>query len=394
VPLESAAGPGAVDRTGVPRRTALLLVAGALTQLSLPLAAAPGATDRAADRRLAPERLAALLAHRADQLRTGELAGLPIAELDYHPLDWDAEAVTAELRYRLLGFDDYPAVLQRRLTLAGPAVTGEGAVPNTAVAPWDLGAPQPVRGTHCLVLGPAQRSELSTLAAVGDRAVPAVSALWGTGWADRLLLQMPTSEQQFAQLLGVDAGSYQDIAAVTSAAAGAPLHTPADRVMVNPDAFRQLSDVGKQVVITHETTHVATRGDTHPWTPLWLSEGVADWTGYLATGRTARQIAPELTQDVAAGKLPTALPTDTDFAAGGQGIAQAYELSWLACDLIARRHGRQAMVDLYRAVGAAGPGAGRDQQLDQVFQRQLGYGLAKFTEDWIGEVERQLSPQA
>ncbi|TQF05768.1 hypothetical protein E6W39_30460 [Kitasatospora acidiphila] len=392
--MESAAHAGAASRAGVSRRTALLLVAGALTQLSLPPAAAPSADRRPADGRLAADRLTALLARRADRLRTGELAALPLAELDYRPVGWDAGTVTAELRYRLLGYDDYPAVLQRRLTLAGAAVTGEGAAPDAAAAPWDLGTPDPVRGARCLVLGPAGSAELAALAAIGDRAVPAVSAVWGTGWAQRLVLQLPGSEPQFAQLLGVDPGSYQDIAAVTSAAAGAPLHTPADRVMVNPDAFRQLSEVGKQVVITHETTHVATRGDTHPWTPLWLSEGVADWTAYLTTGRTARQIAPELTQDVAAGKLPTALPADSDFAAGAQGIAQAYELAWLACDLIARRHGRPVLVGLYRAVGAAGPGAVRDQRLDQVFQRQLGYGLAQFTRDWIGEVERQLSPQA
>lgn len=95
------------------RRTALLLVAGALTQLA--------AGDRRAGHRpavdgrpLAADRLTALLARRADRLRTGELAALPLAELDYRPVGWDAGTVTAELRYRLLGYDDYPAVLQRR----------------------------------------------------------------------------------------------------------------------------------------------------------------------------------------------------------------------------------------------------------------------------------------
>ena len=44
------------------------------------------------------------------------------------------------------------------------------------------------------------------------------------------------------------------------------------------------ADFGKQVVLTHETTHVATRADTTAATPLWLSEGYADWVGYRGHG--------------------------------------------------------------------------------------------------------------
>ncbi|WP_157536763.1 hypothetical protein [Kitasatospora mediocidica] len=333
-----------------------------------------------------------LLAAHALELRAGPLAALPLVGLDYRVTALRDSEVLAELSYQIKDFDDYPAVLQRRLTLgADGRPSAETPAPDSPAAPWDPGPLGVVTGDRCLVMGAAARDELTVLAAVADAAVPAVEDLWGTGWADRLVLQLPDTEAQFANLLAVPAGSYQDIAAVTSAAAGAPVHTPADRVLVNPEAYRQLSALGRRVVITHECTHVATRADTHPWTPLWLSEGAADYTGYLGTGRTAREIAPELAGDVAAGRLPTALPLDTDFAAGAPAIAQAYELAWLACDLIARRHGRPALVELYRAVGAAGPGSGREQQLDQVFQARLGYGLAKFTQDWVAETVSQLS---
>jgi hypothetical protein len=338
--------------------------------------------------------VAALLAAHAQALRGG-LAELDLVELGYRVTAVTGTQVRAELAYRLRGYDDYPALLQRRFALDGGGALGaESAEPGSAAAPWDLGPVRPVRGAHSLVLGPGDPADLATLAGLADRAVPAVSALWGSGWPQRLVLQLPADEEQFARLLGVDPGGYQGIAAVTSAAAGAPVRTPADRVMVNPEAFHQLGAVGRQVVVTHECTHVATRADTHPWTPLWLSEGVADWTGYLDTGRTARQIAPELTQDVAAGRIPAALPTDADFAAGAEGIAQAYEQAWLACDLIAQQHGHAAVVALYRGIGAAGPGAGRDAQLDAQLRTQLGYGLAEFTRRWQAWVEHQLSPQA
>lgn len=208
----------------------------------------------------------ALLAAHAQALRTGELAALRLAQLDYRPTSWDARTVSAELSYRLDGFDDYPVVLRRRLTLAGGAVSGESAAPGSPAAPWDLGDPTPVRGAHCVVLGPATPGLLTELAGLGDQAVPAVSAVWGGGWPGRLVLQLPTTAAQFTQLLGADPSSYSDIAAVTVAAPAAPVRTPADRVLVNPDAYRRLSAFGKHVVITHESTHVATRADTHPWT--------------------------------------------------------------------------------------------------------------------------------
>ncbi|GAA4996117.1 hypothetical protein GCM10025734_27510 [Kitasatospora paranensis] len=157
-------------------------------------------------------------------------------------------------------------------------------------------------------------------------------------------------------------------------------------MLVNPEAFRGLSDLGRQVVVTHEATHVATRAATHAWTPLWLSEGVADYTGYRTAGRTARQIAPELGRDVAAGRVPTALPADADFAAGSPGIAQAYEQAWLACDLVAREFGPTRLVSLYRAVGASGA-TGR---LDAVLRAELGMDLAAFTKHWIADTVRQL----
>ncbi|MDH6110052.1 hypothetical protein P3T36_005778 [Kitasatospora sp. MAP12-15] len=343
----------------------------------------PAATAAAVDQ---------LLAAHARALRSGGLAALPLAQFDYRVTDLSGPQVSAELSYRITDFDDYPAVLRRRFTLGADGLPGaETAAPRSPAAPWDPGPLGVVPGAHCLVLGAADHDELTALAGVVDAGVPTVNGLWGTGWAGRLLVQLPQTEVQFAQLLAVAADAYQDIAAVTSAAAGAPVHTPADRVLVNPAAYRELSALGRRVVLTHEATHVATRADTHPWTPLWLSEGIADYTGYLGTGRTARQIAPELAKDIAAGRTPTALPLDADFAAGSQGIAQAYELSWLACDLIARQHGNPGLVQLYRAVGAAGAGAGREQQLDQVFRAQFGYGLAEFTKEWIAETVRQLS---
>ncbi|WP_083646823.1 hypothetical protein [Kitasatospora sp. CB01950] len=291
--------------------------------------------------------------------------------------------VGAELGYRIAGVDDYPALLERQIDLqrepAGWRVLRE--VPIGAVAPWDLGTVRTANGQHSTVLGLGEDSELADLAELADRAVPTVEGVWGPWKPGRLLLELPLTVQQFARRMDVSADAYQGIAAVTLAVGGAPTHTPADRIVVNPDAYRQLSPLGRRVVVTHEATHVATRADTKSATPLWLSEGVADYTGYQGTGRTTRQIAPELARDVRNGRMPVGLPTDDAFTAGSAGIAQAYEQSWLACDLIARRHGPQRLVALYRAVGQNGSGG-----LDRAFRTELGLGVAEFTKNWESEV--------
>ncbi|MFB7947381.1 hypothetical protein ACFC6L_20970, partial [Kitasatospora phosalacinea] len=298
------------------------------------------------------------------------------------PADADRFTVGAELGYRIGGVDDYPALLERQVELVREAAGWRVAreTPTGAAAPWDLGTVRAVEGGHSLVLGLGEGAELTALAGLADRAVPAVEAVWGPS-AARLLLELPLTEQQFARRMDVSADAYQGIAAVTLAVGGAPVHTPADRIVVNPDAYRQLSELGRRVVVTHEATHVATRADTKSWTPLWLSEGVADYTGYLGTGRTARQVAPELAKDVRAGRVPAALPADDAFTAGSAGIAQAYEQAWMACDLIARRHGQDRLVALYRTVGAFGEGG-----LERAMRAQLGTGLVEFTKAWVVEV--------
>ncbi|MFJ5231618.1 hypothetical protein ACIQBJ_17210 [Kitasatospora sp. NPDC088391] len=336
--------------------------------------------------------VAAAGAEEADRDLLARTAGLRLTGYTLKPGSFAEPApgaaeltVPAELGYRIEGVDEYPALLERRVRLvrepAGWRVAGE--TPAGAAAPWDLGTVRAVDGRYSLVLGLGEEAELAALADLADHAAPTVREVWGDWSPSRLLLELPLTEQQFATRMDVSADAYQGIAAVTLAVGGAPVHTPADRIVVNPDAYRQLSELGRRVVVTHEATHVATRADTKPWTPLWLSEGVADYTGYQGTGRTLRQIAPELAKDVQAGRMPAELPADTAFAAGSAGIAQAYELAWLACDLIARRWGQDRLVALYRTVGQFGAGG-----LDRAMRAQLGTGTAEFTKDWITEVAR------
>ena len=321
----------------------------------------------------------------------GNLSAVPLAAWSYRVTAVHRTGATAtadtELRYRVEGYDKAPVTVGRTLNLSRDGdgqwyVDAETPAKKAPEQLWDQGEVKVVRGAHSLVLGVGQTGEvLHRYADLADRAVPAVSDAWGTGWSGHVVVLVPRSLEGMAGLLGSPASSYRGIAAVTTGETGAPAQAPADRVIVNPDAYGVLGDVGKQVVLTHETTHVATRADTSAATPLWLSEGYADWIGYLGTGRTPAQAAPELSRAVTDGQVPDALPTDREFGftGGATRLAQAYESGWMACRLIADRWGEARLGVFYRAVGAHPKRAGA---VEDAMRTVLDTTPGEFTAQW------------
>lgn len=357
--------------------------------------------------RVLDRRAAAVLAHDVDAYAaTGDRAGyarlraLPLAGWSYRVTSADRAGDTltadAELSYRIEGYDEAPVTVARTLRLARTAagtwaVTSERPAPKAGAQLWDQGAVTVARGAHSLVLGVGHSDErLRNFADLADRAVPAVSAAWGTDWAGHVVVLVPRSLDGMAALLGSPASSYRGIAAVTTGETGGAARAPADRVIVNPDAYGILGPVGQQVVLTHETTHVATRAHTGAATPLWLSEGYADWVGYRGTARTPAQVAPELQKAVTEGQAPTGLPADDDFGFAGDAgrLARAYEGGWLACRMIAERWGEDRLDAFYRAVGEHEQRAGA---VEEALKSELGTTVEEFTVEWRGYVTEQLA---
>ncbi|MFJ7148130.1 hypothetical protein ACIQVT_08000 [Streptomyces sp. NPDC100445] len=365
---------------------------------------------RAEVQRVLDRRAAALLGHDETAYgRTGargeytRLRALPLASFGYRVTGvrrtGAGATADADLRYRVAGYDRAPVDVRRTLTLGRTAdgrwyVTADRPARQAGQQLWDQGTVTAVRGAHSLVLGSGTPAAgLRAYARLADRAVPAVSRAWGTGWSRRIVVLVPRSLAGMAALLGSPAATYRGIAAVTtgevSAAAPAGSAAPADRVVVNPEAYAVLGGLGKQVVLTHETTHVATRARTTAATPLWLSEGYADWIGYLDTGRTPAEAAPELARAVAGGEVPDALPTDRDFGftSDPTDLARAYEGGWLACRMIADRWGPARLGAFYRAVGAHG---GRAGAVGAALADVLGTTPGQFTARWRRYVTEQL----
>ncbi len=159
---------------------------------------------------------------------------------------------------------------------------------------------------------------------------------------------------------------------------GAPL-----RIVANPKLFDELGKQGRRIVLTHETTHVASVATASP-VPLWLAEGFADYVAFTAVSVQDESAAKELFKAVRAGKVPKSLPAPEAFAASSTELPLAYESGWLACRLISEREGRDKLVKFYRAVHASKSPTG----LADAFRTVLGTTEQEFVADWQKYLKR------
>ncbi|WP_084000726.1 hypothetical protein [Actinomadura kijaniata] len=293
-----------------------------------------------------------------------------------------AVTVRIDLRYRLRGHDPGPVARTRYLAFAprdggwvirGPGRPGPGAAPAQAEI-WDDRPVRVVRGRSSLVIGDA--AGLEEIARRLDAALPAVSRVVGDGWPRRAVALAPADPERAAALVG----GGRDLASIAALAVAAG--DAGDRIVISPAAFPRLNGLGRSVVLTHELTHVATGGARDGRTPLWLIEGLADYVGYRDAKVAVRDAAGELRREVAAGRLPDALPGPAAFDGGSGRLSQAYQEAWLACRMIAQRYGEATLVRLYRAAGRASE--------DAALRAVLGVDRARLTALWRDYLRREL----
>ncbi|MFH8437208.1 hypothetical protein ACH4A3_18530 [Streptomyces sp. NPDC018007] len=365
----------------------------------------PGVLDAALERRaaavLAHDRAGylAALAPEAAGLRAAQRTELDrLADVPLKSWTYDVKGITrqdgprataeVELRYRIAGYDTAPVATRRVLELTRDGdrwyITADRPAKGASGQLWQQGDVEVVEGAHSIVLGVGRGvEELRQIADTVDLAVPAVSDAWPRPWNRRVVVLVPDSVKSMAKLLGSPEAGYRGIAAVTTGEVGGTGERPAiaDRVIVNPQAYATLGSFGQRIVLTHETTHVATRTSTSTATPVWLSEGFADWTAYRDEDRAADETAPELAAAVRDGRTPAALPADRDFGFDGDPaeLAGAYEGGWLACELIAERWGEEKLIAFYETVGAHD---GREGAVEQGMTSVLATTLEQFTADW------------
>ncbi|MEO6714503.1 MAG: hypothetical protein ABIM89_13865 [Mycobacteriales bacterium] len=301
-------------------------------------------------------------------------------------------APVARLRYQFTDFDTHPTELRQLLTFVRRgtkwylASDSDFDTPRRATARelWDFGPLAVVRTARSLVIGPVgRRAYLQSIARDTDAAVPKVSAIWGSEWSQRVVVLIPTSQEQVSDLIGAGMELSQIAAVAVSrvTGSGGAYRAVGSRVIVNPPNFDQLTPIGQRVVLVHEVTHVATRDATGPDVPAWLVEGFADYVGYRGTAIAVEVAARELAVDVRDDPDGLELPSEVDFHGDNPRLAQAYEGAWMAARMIAERHGEKRLVALYRAIGTT-KGVGKDDAVRESLKKVLRTTPERFAADW------------
>jgi hypothetical protein len=315
---------------------------------------------------------------------------------------YKAEVWIPEVRlfYALKGFDPEPTVLDQQLSfvrrptgwfLGNDDDFAGVASLQTARELWDFGPVEVVQTANTLVVGRAGRRRLlAEVARISEESIPRVTGVWGRDWPGKVVILVPESQAELGTIIeeGNDLSQIAAVAVAQLSGDRTSRRAVGNRIIVNPPNFSRLGRLGKRVVLQHEITHVATRADTGPATPGWLVEGFADYVGYLGTDVSVRAAARELGDEVRAGKVPAALPADTDFDGTSERLSQTYEASWLACRLIARQTSERELVAFYRAMGALRGATEADVRA--VWSRVLRTTPESFTKAWRAYLRQQL----
>jgi hypothetical protein len=333
------------------------------------------------------------------------LAGVPIDEWTYQVRSDDTIDVSVlakttgadelwapavDLRYALHGADLAPTtrpmgyLFARRGTSwylrSDTALDDQGR--KTWRGPWDFASCQVISTTQGIVLfHPGNEAMAERLSGELDTSIAAVSAFWGTEWAQRVALLLPDSPEEMRALVG----SGFPVESVVAVAVADRVDTDAhvvtgQRVVLSPAGSRALSVASLRVVLRHEILHVAARAQTVDGSPMWLLEGFADYVGYRDSGITLPQGAPDLADEVKKAGPPASLPEDKEFRAQGRELDLAYQAAWSMARFVAEKYGEDKLIAMYRTLAAAGPVSA--SQTDAMLRGVLAVDRAALIEGW------------
>lgn len=319
------------------------------------------------------------------------LAGVPLAEWGYQvdratestpstrPAADELWAPAVRLRYRLRGVDAEPSTRPMGYLFARHGdrwlLASDTAVGETWRGPWDFGPCQVLTSPSGLVLShPGGEALAARVLAELDSAVAVVTEVWGTAWPRQVAVLVPGGPEEMRALVG-PAFAVGSIAGVAVAEQIDPVaHTArGQRVVLNPAGATALSPLSLRVLLRHEITHVAVRGNTVDGAPMWLLEGFADYVGFRGGDVPPAKAAPALAARMQTSP-PTDLPSDADFR--GPAMDLAYQEAWSVNRYLAGLLGEPGLVKLYRALAA------EKSDVDGVLRAAIGTDRAGLTEGW------------
>ena len=184
------------------------------------------------------------------------------------------------------------------------------------------------------------------------------------GWNGHVVIEVPSTQAQFEQIVGAAPGSDSQLAALTYPDA-MDARTAPMRIMLNPRVMAQESELGIGIVLTHECTHVATRSPASA-SPLWLIEGFADYNAYASYPQGQASARAGLYSLVRRSGAPSAPPGNELFNPQAQQLDLAYAEAWQLCVYLAS-HGGQGKLNAFYASVSRSPDADVPAALHDIY---------------------------
>ncbi len=319
-----------------------------------------------------------------DQLGTNADVEVPGEFAADVAVTWQQESPTAP-EYRTAS-----ATVRMRLADSGEHVVVLGLDPDAPTASRD-GAPLPLwlagelvrAGTpqaRCLGIDTDPREiHCGRLARVALRELAAVLPID----VRPLLIVLPATVDQAAAVLGRSPVTLTQIAGVASTIDATGVSDAPQLVVLNPERFVPLGGDDRQLVVTHESVHVAT-GSPAVVMPVWVGEGFADYVALRSSRIPLAQAAGKALDRVRRVGPPRSLPRDADFDSARSRLTEAYQQAWLVFRLLGNRYGPDAVTAFYTDVldGA---------RVGPALEEAMGITRAELTVHWRHELERQAS---
>ncbi|WP_433270085.1 basic secretory protein-like protein [Actinosynnema sp. CS-041913] len=245
--------------------------------------------------------------------------------------------------------------------------------------PWDFGPCHVLTGTGGFVLShPGGEALAARVLAELDTAVATVTEVWGPAWARQVAVLIPADARELQALVGPGFADGSIAGVAVADRVDPQTHTAqGQRVVLNVAGASALSPLSLRVLLRHEITHIAARGETVDGAPMWLLEGFADYVGYRGSDVPPHKAAPALAAQVRTAP-PAELPSDARFR--GPTMELAYQESWSLNLYLAQRLGEPGLVDMYRRIARAGRLTG--PRMDALVLETAGVDVAELVRGW------------
>lgn len=265
----------------------------------------------------------------------------------------DRYRARVELFVQLRGFDPAPVPVDHEIdfvrTGSGWKVGRDRVDASQAVsAPWLVpGVETSVSKDLVVVFDRRSVRQRARITRLAESALALVRSAVPVEWPGKAVV-IALSDTDALRSEGIDPAEIRSLGGV-AVPAGPDPHTSATRVVLAPSSYAA-EDRELLTLLRHELAHVALLDPDAFGVPVWVTEGLAEYT--------AHQGDPILYLDnraiAAARRGIDAMPPDGLFHAGEWGVS--YGLAWFSMLWLAEEHGVDAPYDLLAAIQEQQPG--------------------------------------